>query len=109
MNSSLRSRCSPRPRCALRSPGAERRMADADVIERLERVIRSRMSEQPDASYVARLLAGGEREMTAKIREEADELVAASARDETVHEAADLVFHVLVLLASRGIDFAAVR
>jgi phosphoribosyl-ATP pyrophosphohydrolase len=84
-------------------------MSEADVIERLERVIQTRLRERPDASYVARLLAGGEPELTAKIREESGELCAASERAETVHEAADLVFHLLVLLASRGVEFAAVR
>ena len=84
-------------------------MSDADVIERLERVIESRMRERPEASYVARLLAGGEPELSAKLREESEELIAAGARDETVHEAADLLFHLLVLLASRGVEFAAVR
>ena len=84
-------------------------MSDADVIERLERVIESRMRERPEASYVARLLAGGETELAAKLREEAEELIAAGLRGETVHEAADLMFHLLVMLASRGVEFAAVR
>jgi phosphoribosyl-ATP pyrophosphohydrolase len=80
-----------------------------DVIERLERVIESRKRERPEASYVARLLAGGEPELAAKLREEAEELIAAGARGESIHEAADLVFHLLVLLAARGVEFAAVR
>jgi phosphoribosyl-ATP pyrophosphohydrolase len=84
-------------------------MSDADLIERLERVIESRMRERPESSYVAQLLAGGEPALSAKLREEAEELIAAALRGETVHEAADLVFHLLVLLASRGVQFAAVR
>ena len=41
-------------------------------------------------------------------REEADELCTASGEAETVHEAADVLFHVLVLLGARGVAFSAV-
>ena len=85
-------------------------MSEVDVFERLEQVIRGRVRERPEGSYVTRLLAGGEPALAAKIREEAGELIAAAGgRSETVHEAADLLFHVLVLLAARGVELAAVR
>jgi phosphoribosyl-ATP pyrophosphohydrolase len=83
-------------------------MSDLDVIERLERVIQGRLHERPEGSYVARLIAGGEPEIARKIREESAELIAAGSGLETVREAADLVFHTLVLLAARGIEFSAV-
>jgi phosphoribosyl-ATP pyrophosphohydrolase len=83
-------------------------MPDPDVIERLERVIQGRLRERPEGSYVVRLLTGGEPELARKIREEAGELIEARPGSETVRETADLVFHILVLLALRGVPFASV-
>ena len=84
-------------------------MSDVDVLERLERVLQARVRERPEGSYVVRLLAGGESALAAKLREEAEELIAAHAvRRETVYEAADLLFHMLVLLAARDVELAAV-
>jgi phosphoribosyl-ATP pyrophosphohydrolase len=79
-----------------------------DVIERVEAVIRERLRERPAGSYVTRLLDGGEPAIAAKIREESQELCAAAGAAESVHEAADVLFHVLVLLGLRGVGFAAV-
>ena len=81
-------------------------MAAGDVIERLEKVIQGRVRERPEGSYVARLLEGGEPAIAAKLREEAAELGAPDA--DTVHEAADVLFHMLVLLGVRGVEFGAV-
>ncbi len=83
-------------------------MPAADVIERLEQVIAGRLRERPAGSYVTRLLDGGEPAIAAKIREESGELCAARGPAESVHEAADVLFHVLVLLGLRGVEFAAV-
>jgi phosphoribosyl-ATP pyrophosphohydrolase len=80
----------------------------SDVIERLERVIEGRVRERPAGSYVTRLLDGGEPAIAAKIREESGELIAAARPDETAHEAADVVFHMLVLLAARGVAWSGV-
>ncbi|CAN5766866.1 hypothetical protein BH23CHL7_BH23CHL7_05160 [soil metagenome] len=66
----------------------------------------------PDDSYTARLLAGGAPKPAAKVTEEAGELaVAALAEsDERVaDESADLLYHVLVLLHSRGLTLADVE
>lgn len=78
----------------------------AEIFERIERVIRSRASADPDGSYVARLLKGRPEAVLEKIGEEATELVIASMggqRADIVHETADLWFHTLVLLAANGI------
>jgi phosphoribosyl-ATP pyrophosphohydrolase len=83
-------------------------MPASDVIERIESVIRDRLRERPAGSYVTRLLDGGEPAIAAKIREEAAELCAAARGTESVHEAADVLFHVLVLLGVRGVEFGAV-
>jgi phosphoribosyl-AMP cyclohydrolase / phosphoribosyl-ATP pyrophosphohydrolase len=71
----------------------------------LEGVIASRRAADPTASYTARLLAGGPRRAAEKVTEEAGELSAAAlaGSDEEVRaEAADLLYHALVLLAARG-------
>jgi len=77
------------------------------VLEGLERVLNSRKAAPPPGSYVAGLLAKGEVQMCRKIGEEATEVVVAALGGEgderVVSEIADLWFHSMVLLASRGI------
>jgi phosphoribosyl-ATP pyrophosphohydrolase/phosphoribosyl-AMP cyclohydrolase len=78
----------------------------------LGRVVGGRRSADPDASYTARLLAGGPRRPAEKLIEEAGELSAATlvgSDDEVVAEAADLAYHLLVLLEARGIGLQAVE
>ena len=82
---------------------------EATILDRLEAQVQARRDERPEGSYVVRLLDGGWPAIAAKVREEAEEVVAA-ARDEgdaaVAHEAADLIFHLWVLLASRGVPVA---
>jgi phosphoribosyl-ATP pyrophosphohydrolase len=83
-----------------------------DVLESLEGVIASRKGGDPDRSYTSRLLAGGVAASGAKVAEEAGELVAAAGNesdDRVVSEAADLVYHMLVLLAARDLALARVE
>ncbi len=77
----------------------------------LEAVISRRRSADPSDSYTARLLAGGARRPAEKVTEEAGELAIAALAgtdDEVRGEAADLLYHALVLLAARGIRLAEV-
>jgi len=74
-------------------------------------VITSRKGGSPDRSYTSRLLAGGAPVIGGKVTEEAEELVRAAAGeadDRVVSEAADLLYHTLVLLASRDVPLARV-
>jgi phosphoribosyl-ATP pyrophosphohydrolase len=83
-----------------------------EVLERLEAVILSRRAEAADRSYTSRLLAGGVAKIGGKVTEEAGELVAAAAGetdDRVVSEAADLLYHTLVLLAARDLRLSAVE
>jgi phosphoribosyl-ATP pyrophosphohydrolase/phosphoribosyl-AMP cyclohydrolase len=77
----------------------------------LWRTIAARAAERPAGSYTAELLEQGVGACARKVGEEAVE-VAVAALDETdervVEEAADLVYHLYVLLAARGLDLAAV-
>ncbi|MDP9016844.1 MAG: bifunctional phosphoribosyl-AMP cyclohydrolase/phosphoribosyl-ATP diphosphatase HisIE [Candidatus Eremiobacteraeota bacterium] len=67
----------------------------------LQTVLEQRKTESPEHSYVAKLYAGGVDRIGKKIGEEATEVVIAAKNDdrkELIWEAADLVFHLLVLL-----------
>ena len=82
-----------------RSPAAH------EALPALERTIASRRDERPEGSYTADLLADPSR-IGDKVREEADEVARAAEGegDERVaEEAADVLYHLAVLLASRGL------
>jgi phosphoribosyl-ATP pyrophosphohydrolase len=79
-----------------------------DTLARLERTIAARLEASPDESYVAGLLARGLPAIARKFGEEATEAVVAALtgdEDELVAEAADVLFHLLVLLAKKDIPF----
>ena len=77
------------------------------LLEVVERVLQSRKVERPAGSYTAALFERGEAQICRKIGEEATEVVTAALGGEgdgrVVSEVADLWFHSMVLLASRGI------
>jgi phosphoribosyl-AMP cyclohydrolase / phosphoribosyl-ATP pyrophosphohydrolase len=75
----------------------------------LERIIAKRIATQPEGSYTARLHAEGPRRLAQKVGEEGFELaLAAVSGDDTevLDEAADLLYHVALLLKQRGLSFA---
>jgi phosphoribosyl-AMP cyclohydrolase / phosphoribosyl-ATP pyrophosphohydrolase len=77
----------------------------------LEGVIEQRIADSPTGSYTARLFAEGPRRIAQKVGEEGIEVALAAAMetdDKVVSEAADLIFHLLVLLRSRGLSFQSV-
>lgn len=81
----------------------------AGFLATLEQVIDQRSAADPEESYVARLMAEGLTKMAQKVGEEGVEVaLAAVAEDETAlkGEAADLVFHLMVLLRARGLTLA---
>lgn len=80
----------------------------ADTLKRLETVIAERRAGDPAQSYVASLTAKGRAKIAQKLGEEAVETVIAAMKDdrtEITKEAADLVFHLAVLLADAGLGF----
>ncbi len=85
--------------------------APFEVLPELERTIAARRSERPEGSYTAELLANPDH-IGEKIQEEAEE-VARAARGESdervANEAADVLYHLSVLLAGRGISLADVE
>jgi len=83
-------------------------MPDTNIefLATLESIIRQRLEEEPKGSYTAELVAQGDKRVAQKVGEEAIELALASAagdREEQLAEAADLIYHLLVLLASKEI------
>jgi phosphoribosyl-AMP cyclohydrolase / phosphoribosyl-ATP pyrophosphohydrolase len=79
-----------------------------EALAALERTIAQRRAERPEGSYTAELLADPGR-IGEKVREEADELARAAdeeADERVAAEAADVLYHLAVLLASRELSFA---
>lgn len=78
-----------------------------NIIEQLESVIRQRRDANPEESYVARLRSKGRGKMAEKLGEEAVEAVIAAVQDDPTAmtgEAADLLFHLLILLADMDLS-----
>jgi phosphoribosyl-ATP pyrophosphohydrolase/phosphoribosyl-AMP cyclohydrolase len=72
----------------------------------LEKIIASRIADQPDSSYTAKLHARGLTRMAQKVGEEGLEVALAAVTDgdaQLVGEGADLVYHLLLLLQARGL------
>ena len=84
-------------------------MSDTSFLETLETVIERRLNEAPEGSYTARLAAQGTIKVAQKVGEEGVELaLAAAAQDKNrvVDEAADLLYHLLLLLRMRELKLA---
>ena len=91
-------------------------MSDAThILAQLMQVIADRKANPSDRSYTCKLLAGGVSKIGGKVTEEAAEVVAAAGepgeagREHTVREAADVIYHLFVLLTARDIPLAAVE
>ena len=77
-----------------------------NALERLFGTIEARKSADPSSSYTAKLLTGGTEAITAKVTEEAAEVVAAALEEgpeALTRESADLLYHLCVLWAEQGI------
>ncbi|MEO6339020.1 MAG: phosphoribosyl-ATP diphosphatase [Caulobacteraceae bacterium] len=82
-----------------------------DALARLEATIAARKGADPASSYTAKLLAGGPAAAAKKLGEEAVETVMAAVQndaDALAAESADLLYHLLVLLAAAGVSTDAV-
>lgn len=92
------------------SDGTEPAPVPHEALSTLQRTLRSRAAERPEGSYTVQLL-DDPKLIGEKVEEEAEEVVRA-AREETeervAEEAADLLYHLSVLLASREVSQAAV-
>lgn len=90
------------------NPGAGK-VAPPDILIALEDTIRQRRRDLPEGSYTADLFRSGTDRILQKVGEEAAEVIIAgknASAAELIAEAADLVYHLLVLLASQGLSLA---
>lgn len=81
------------------------------TLEELERIVASRATASTDVSWTAKLLAKGPEKVAEKFGEEAIECLIEAVRgdrDKLTSEAADVLFHLLVLLRSREVSIAEV-
>ena len=82
-----------------------------DAFSRLDATVAARIAAEPGSSYIASLAAKGVAHAAKKLGEEAVETVIAALGDDSsalTGEAADLVFHLAVLLRLKGLDLGAV-
>lgn len=85
------------------------------ILAKLVQVIRDRQTNPPPRSYTTSLFQGGVDKIGGKVAEEAGELVEAAremgaeGKQHVVHEAADLLYHMLVLLRHREVEWEAVE
>ena len=82
---------------------------DLEFLADLETIVRNRMENPVAGSYTARLVAEGTRRIAQKVGEEGVEVGLAAVvgkDDELIDEAADLVYHLVVLLADRDLCLA---
>ncbi len=87
---------------------------DDEILDELFAVIESRKAELPEGSYTASLFTHekGENAVLEKLGEETTELVLAAKDDDTeelAHEAADIVYHMLVLLSMKEMTLEDLR
>ena len=79
----------------------------AQTLQTLAQIIHQRRSASPDESYTAKLLSGDLDQLLKKIGEESTELVLAVKdcdHDHIRYEAADLLYHLLVVLERSGVE-----
>ncbi|MGE0212929.1 MAG: phosphoribosyl-ATP diphosphatase [Parvibaculaceae bacterium] len=80
-----------------------------ETLERLADRLASRKDASPESSYTARLLSQGVEKCAKKLGEEAVEAALAAMTDDRAHltkEAADVLYHLLVVLIARGVPLA---
>ena len=90
----------------------DRRTAPASFLADLDAVVAQRHADRPEGSYTTALFDGGLRRIAQKVGEEGVETaLAAVAQDDEalLGESADLLYHLLVLLRSRGLGLAEVE
>jgi len=76
-------------------------------LESLFEIVKGRRDKPSDSSYTSRLIAGGLQEVVAKFGEESSELIAAACgQGDVVGEAADVIFHLMVVLAVKNAEFS---
>ena len=84
----------------------------SNVIQSLFTTIQARKLNPPPGSYTAKLFADGENEILKKMGEEVVEVIVAAkgqGDDGVIYEMSDLIYHSLVLLAERGLEWSQIE
>ncbi|GIL16045.1 MAG: phosphoribosyl-ATP pyrophosphatase [Chloroflexota bacterium] len=84
----------------------------SETLNELFATIKARKENPPPNSYTAKLFAAGAVEIAKKVGEEAIEVIVASYKESDerlASESADLIYHLLVLLAARQVEWGAVE
>jgi phosphoribosyl-ATP pyrophosphohydrolase len=84
----------------------------SNILDKLFAVILDRQANRPPDSYTVKLLDAGEDKILKKVGEEAMEVILAAkgqGNDRLISEVADLFYHLLVLLAARGLSLSDVE
>ena len=85
------------------------------ILARLMAVIEDRKTQMPEHSYTTKLFRGGVDKIGAKVREESEEVIEAAGetgeegRQHLIREAADLIYHLCVMLGHRGVGLGEVE
>ena len=85
--------------------------SDIAFLSDLEEIINDRLTNPTEESYTAQLALAGTKRMAQKVAEEGVEVALAAAagdKDEVVDEAADLIFHLMVLLADQELSLGTI-
>lgn len=81
---------------------------DTKILDEVFKVIKDRRENPREDSYVSGLIDQGREKILEKIDEESLELIGAvegGNREGIIHESADVIFHVMVLLGAEGVEF----
>lgn len=95
----------------VKSSGVDSERGEAEdldhVLKELFGVIKSRKKSSPETSYTASLFKAGSSKILAKVTEESEEAVEAAregSREDLIYEIADVIYHLLVLMAFKDIE-----
>ncbi len=98
--------------CFYRKLGEPERLLPMDysltILRELEELIRKRKEEPVEGSYTSKLFADGKERIYKKFGEEAVEVLVAEGREGIVYETADMLYHLLVLLAYNDVPLGEV-
>jgi len=98
--------------CFYRKLGEPERVLPMDysltILRELEELIRKRREEPVEGSYTSRLFREGRERIYKKFGEEAVEVLVAETREGLIYETADMLYHLLVLLAYNGVSLGEV-
>ncbi|MDY3939796.1 MAG: phosphoribosyl-ATP diphosphatase [Spirochaetia bacterium] len=85
-------------------PSDDKDRFPVEFLRSLAQVIHRRHAEMPEGSYTTHLFQKGESKIRKKVGEEAVELVLALTPQDVIYEAADLIYHMMVMLENNGLS-----